>query len=99
MKKTVKLSFNGTTVERNLGSRAENNPTFRANRINALKRGFVEKFAIQQMLSDGIISEENLVINEAGQKTHHLLNKSVSQTVIEQFEKLVEKFAAQVIVE
>ena len=99
MAKTITLTFNGTTVQHQLGSKAESNPTFRANRINALKAGLVEKFAVQRLLADGIISEDNLVVNEDGQLTYHLLTKSVSPSVVKQLDDLIDKFASQVVVE
>ena len=96
---TIKLTYNGVTVERELGTKAKTNPVFRENRIRIAKHGLVMSDVIEKMLADGIITKDNLYVAEDGTVTHRLLYKTISKDIEDLYDQLCDELAEKVIVE
>lgn len=100
MAKTITLNHNGNTVNRQIGTKAENDPIKFANRVNILKFGFAESLVTKRWLDEGIISlEKNCLTNEEGVLVPHLVKASVTPQLYQQFEKEIEEVASEISVQ
>ena len=99
MKNTVKLAYNGVTVEHQLGTKALNNPAFRTNRINAMKRAFAEDLVTQQWLDANLITlEKNCITNDAGHIIKVVATKSLTPELLEKFEADISEVEKQIVI-
>ena len=99
MENTVKLTYNGVTVEHQLGAKALRNPAFYANRLNAIKRAFAEEFAVQQMLDAGKITADNLVVNEVGNVVKHIATNTITAALLAEQDALIDSIVQKIVVE
>lgn len=97
MKNTVKLTYNGVTVEHQLGAKAQNNQNVYQNKINMLKRGFAEEIVTQQWLDASVITlEKNCITNDAGHIIKIVATQSLTPELLEKFEAEIDEVEKQI---
>lgn len=94
----ITLVYKDQGVERILSKKAEQDPKFYENKINAMKHSYAETILARKWLEDGLITKENLLLDDEGNTTNFIAEKTLDDETLNKFKNEAQNIYNSIVV-